>query len=164
MPTQDFYRVLGLCEKRNGRAITAAELKQAYKRALLAHHPDKRPSSLAPSSHVSTSIDSITQAFKTLSDPELRAEYDRDQRMQVNEDDERKDQGNTLRTGMETLDLEDFNFEDSSEAWTRPCRCGSDPAFVITEDELEKNVDFGELVVGCKGCSLWLKVLFSVEG
>lgn len=162
--TVDFYQVLGLDEKRNGREINAAELKQAYKRALLVHHPDKQPSSLATSGATKATIDVITQAFKTLADPELRAEYDRDQRLRVEDGDELSAKRNTRHTGMETVDLEDLDFVEPSEMWTRPCRCGSEPAFVVTEAELEKNVEYGELIVGCKGCSLWLKVLFSVEG
>lgn len=35
--------------------------------------------------------------------------------------------------------------------------------YVVTEDELEKNLEDRELIVGCRGCSLWLRVLFSVE-
>lgn len=158
--TADFYTVLDLQRRRNGRDITATELKQAYKRALLAHHPDKQSSSAAPTN---ATIDIITQAFKTLSDPVLRAEYDRNQRLRVEDSDELSAQRSTRHTGMETVDLEDLKFIEVSEAWTKPCRCGSDPAFVVTEAELEKNVDYGELIVGCKGCSLWLKVLFSVE-
>lgn len=160
----DFYLVLDLPEKRNGREITAAELKQAYKRALLAYHPDKQASSGVLPSEMTATVDTITQAFKTLADPVLRAEYDRDQRLHVDCNDEPSVQRNTRHTGMETVDLEDLEFAESAEVWTRPCRCGSEPAFVVTENELEKNIEYGELIVGCKGCSLWLKVLFSVEG
>lgn len=162
--TSDFYQVLDLRERRNGKEIKTTELKQAYKRALLAHHPDKKPSSLALPGAMNATVDIITQAFKTLADPVLRAEYDRDQRLRVEDSDEPSGQRNTRHTGMETVDLEDLDFAETSEAWNRPCRCGSEPAFVVTESELEKNVEYGELIVGCKGCSLWLKVLFSVEG
>lgn len=159
--TADFYKALDLQERRNGREITPAELKQAYKRALLAHHPDKKLSH--PGAAVDTTVDIITQAFRTLADPVLRAEYDRDQRLRAEDSGEHSAQRNTRHTGMETLDLEDLEYANITEAWTRPCRCGSDPAFVVTEAELENNVDYGELIVGCKGCSLWLKVLFGVE-
>lgn len=162
--TADFYQVLDLPEKRNGRDISALELKQAYKRALLAHHPDKQPSSLALPGATRATVDVITQAYKTLADPVLRAEYDRDQRLKADDHDDSSERRNTRHTGMETVDLEELDFDESSEMWTRPCRCGSIPAFVVTEAELEKNVEYGELIVGCKGCSLWLKVLFSVEG
>ncbi|CZT18172.1 related to Caj1p [Ramularia collo-cygni] len=159
----DFYQVLDLGDKRNGREITAAELKQAYKRALLIHHPDKQPSSLASPGALEATVDVITQAFKTLADPILRAEYDRDQRLRAEDADEPSVKRETRHTGMETVDLEDLDFEESSEAWTKPCRCGSEPAYMVTETELEKNVEYGELIIGCKGCSLWLKVLFSAD-
>lgn len=95
----------------------------------------------------------------------------------------------TRHTGMEIVDLEDLDFEGgglenenenenenekyasatatatatATGIWKRACRCGSIPAFVVTEAELEKSADEGELVTGCKGCSLWLKVMFTVD-
>lgn len=82
----------------------------------------------------------------------------------------------TRHTGMEIVDLEELDFEGgglenenendataTENIWKRACRCGSIPAFVVTEAELEKAADEGELVTGCKGCSLWLKVMFTVD-
>jgi diphthamide biosynthesis protein 4 len=49
--------------------------------------------------------------------------------------------------------------------WRRPCRCGSDVGFKITEQELEdaEKRGAGEVVVGCWGCSLAVRVGFAVE-
>lgn len=63
------------------------------------------------------------------------------------------------------VDLEDLGCDESGEeiVWFRECRCGDERGFLVSEDELEKEVEHGEIVVGCRGCSLWLKVLFAAE-
>lgn len=154
----DFYRILDL-KPTPGHTIPTTELKRAYKQALLFYHPDKQaPSYKQPKDEKTLvpTVDEITEAYKTLADPKLKNEYD----LQLQN--EGVQQENTRHTGMETIDLEDLDLDESSGIWRRPCRCGSQPAFVVTETELEKNEEFGELITGCKGCSLWLKVLFGV--
>ncbi|KAF2280894.1 uncharacterized protein EI97DRAFT_454129 [Westerdykella ornata] len=49
--------------------------------------------------------------------------------------------------------------------WTHPCRCGSAPGFQIRESALEDAAARGEteVLVGCGGCSLWVRVGFGVE-
>ena len=49
--------------------------------------------------------------------------------------------------------------------WTRACRCGADKGFRIRETELEDAAARGdtEVLVGCEGCSLWVRVGFEVE-
>ncbi|KAL1595755.1 hypothetical protein SLS60_009444 [Paraconiothyrium brasiliense] len=49
--------------------------------------------------------------------------------------------------------------------WTRECRCGAEKGFVIKERELEEAEARGEkeVLVGCEGCSLWVRVGFDVE-
>lgn len=151
-----YYQILGL-ENRLGDAISAADLRQAYRQALLLHHPDKQ-TTRSDNKDV-PSVDTITLAYKTLLDPKLRQEYDRE----LKSSGDAPNKINTRHTGMETIDLEELEMNEDADVWTRPCRCGSRPAFVVTEAELDKNVEYGELITGCKGCSLWLKVLFSVE-
>ena len=86
--------------------------------------------------------------------------------------------------GLELLDLGDFDVwepeaGDASEntdvsgqekgqeqmTWTRACRCGADKGFSILEEELEEAETRGEkeVLVGCVGCSLWVRVAFDVE-
>lgn len=156
----DFYQVLGLDRKRNGGTISEDELRQAYKRALLLNHPDKQNDGPLDARTGIVTVDNITEAYKVLGDASSRAEYDKELKALGIED---VSNASTHRTGMETVDLGDLEFLEKEDVWTRPCRCGSTPAFVVTEPELEKNVEYGELIIGCKGCSLWLKVLFSVE-
>lgn len=168
----DYYAILSLSTRRQDPSLSPSEVKAAYKRALLQHHPDKKaaasqqghqkPSGEAASNAIS--IDSIALAYKILSSPALKAEYDvglQTSRGEGGEDDE-KDR--VFRTGLETVDLDDLVFDDGEKAvWTRGCRCGDDKGFVVTEAELEENEGDGELITGCRGCSLWLRVLFGVE-
>lgn len=132
-------------------------------------------------------IDEITEAYRVLGNASERAKYDvelRKWKMMNHQHLQEADVIITTRhTGMEIVDLEDFDFEGgglenenenendatatatatATGIWKRACRCGSIPAFVVTEAELEKSADEGELVTGCKGCSLWLKVMFTVD-
>ena len=157
-PILDFYNILGLEEKRHASPLNSSELKQAYKRALLLHHPDKQKSTSVPLAErgaTVATIDDIALAYTTLLDPSLRAEYDRQLRNGESKE------TTSSHVGIETVDLDDLDYNDTTGMWTRNCRCGSNPAFIVTETELEKNIEYGELAVGCHGCSLWLRVLFS---
>jgi diphthamide biosynthesis protein 4 len=156
----DYYELLGLKFPRVGDCdITADELKRGYKRALLSHHPDKRLGAL-PKSDIT--VDTIALAYHTLSDPQSRAEYDRElkSRDPIRLDTSR---GAESCTGLDVVDLSDLTCDEETGNWMRDCRCGSQPAFVLTELELEANSHLGEIIVGCKGCSLWLKILYSEE-
>lgn len=169
--------------------IPPHELRQAYKRALLHHHPDKQKkkkpqeSTSSPTTYppaAAATIDEITEAYRVLGNASERAKYDvelRKWKMMNNQHLQEADVVIATRhTGMEIVDLEDLDFEGggleneknekdatATGIWKRACRCGSIPAFVVTEAELEKSADEGELVTGCKGCSLWLKVMFTVD-
>jgi diphthamide biosynthesis protein 4 len=161
----NYYQLLGLEEKHHAAVLSSQEVKAAYRRALLQHHPDKkvqtpsfRPTKNGEKSPVT--VDEIALAYKVLSEPVLRAEYNR----WLQTDDSGEDANSRVhRTGLETVDLDDLVFDPASSLWSRSCRCGDDSGFLVTEAELEKNAEDGELFVGCKGCSLWLRVLFGVE-
>ena len=161
----NYYQLLGLEEKQNAAVLSSQQVKAAYRRALLQHHPDKkvqtppsRPTRNGERSPVT--VDEIALAYKVLSEPALRAEYNR----WLETDDSGADTNSRVHhTGLETVDLDDLAFDPASSLWSRSCRCGDERGFIVTEAELEKNVEDGELFVGCKGCSLWLRVLFGVE-
>lgn len=166
-------------------SLTPQQLKLAYHKALLKHHPDKAKSSsidpTSPSPSLSNptngtnaqsqqqqtyTIDQITSAYKTLSTPSLRKSYDLTLRQTRAE----QKKGDAFHTGLEPIDLEDFECEECDGAdagggdiWFRGCRCGDEKGFIVTEEDLEKEIETGEVVVGCRGCSLWVKVLFAVD-
>jgi molecular chaperone DnaJ len=65
---RDYYEVLGL-----SRDADAAELKSAYRRLALEHHPDRNPD--AP--EAAEKFKEASEAYAILSDPEKRQRYDR---------------------------------------------------------------------------------------
>ena len=161
----NYYQLLGLEEKQNAAVLSSREVKAAYRRALLQHHPDKKSQTSSSrqtrnGERSAATVDEIALAYKVLSEPSLRAEYNR----WLQSTDSSEDANSRVhRTGLETVDLDDLAFDPASSLWSRSCRCGDERGFIVTEAELEKNVEDGELFVGCKGCSLWLRVLFGVE-
>jgi diphthamide biosynthesis protein 4 len=192
------YEILGLSfpGSTQQRSLQKQDLKLAYHRALLKNHPDKSSINASFSSNIKTkavpsshlrgegcgrvyTIDEITAAYKTLSNPALRAEYDRSlllvrpgldsgdgARNRVTKGGEGDD---IFHTGLETVDLEDLDYmeegsggEEEGGVWYRGCRCGETKGFLVREGDLEREVEEGEVLVGCRGCSLWLRVLFGV--
>ncbi|KAI5284698.1 hypothetical protein KEM54_001136 [Ascosphaera aggregata] len=172
------YMVLSL--RGPSQILNKSELKAAYHRALLQHHPDKGKSyEKAVSSSDQTrvgrtySIDQIVEAYKTLSDPVSRAEYDR--KLKICALSSTKEPGtctgteddSTFRIGLELYDLDDLEMEEGNgpnndDIWYHACRCGEARGFLVTESELEREAEWGEIIVGCRGCSLWAKITFVI--
>lgn len=67
-PTRDPYEVLGV-----DRGAAAPEIKAAYRRLALQHHPDRNPGDHA----AEEKFKEISQAYALLGDEEKRARYDR---------------------------------------------------------------------------------------
>ncbi|KAK1027476.1 Diphthamide biosynthesis protein 4 [Friedmanniomyces endolithicus] len=155
----DYYSILGLPSELPNTRSSQQELKTAYHRALLKHHPDRVAGGTPPPSRSTVTVDEITQAYKTLSDPDSRAEYDRLLAQSTTD----KPRSKVHHTGLEVVDLDSLAFDEQAHTWSRSCRCGDRKGFVVTESELEKHIEDGELMIGCKGCSLWLRVLFGVD-
>jgi molecular chaperone DnaJ len=65
---QDYYEVLG-CR----RDASDQELKQAYRRLAIKYHPDKNPGD----TEAEERFKEIAEAYQVLSQPEMRARYDR---------------------------------------------------------------------------------------
>ncbi|KAF1815838.1 hypothetical protein P152DRAFT_198019 [Eremomyces bilateralis CBS 781.70] len=180
------YEILSLPTPSGDGPPSPATLKTAYHRTLLRFHPDKalRDSelavrlpepehgfSLSKSAAPPPTIDEIKHAYATLADPESRRVYDRDLLLRRNGAVTTPD--GTLPSGtgrdddgLETVDLEEMAFDEARERWSWACRCGEEEGFVVTEGELEgalvEGRSTGELVVGCRGCSLWIRVTFGV--
>lgn len=176
----DYYTILDL-PFTSSATLTKQHLKLAYHRALLRHHPDKaqpqgtkeadvtldRDAENQPMKTNTYTIDQITTAYKTLSSPSLRSEYDRALRLDRAKTVDREKNGTVFHTGLEVVDLEDLvedeNDNNGESVWYRSCRCGDEKGFMVTEGDLEREIEGGEVVVGCRGCSLYMKVLFAVE-
>lgn len=166
------YEVLGLSNSAcTHKFLTPQLIKAAYRRALLQYHPDKAqqilPNAKADASKPKPSnplfsIDQITKAYSVISIPILRAEYDRELALQPQRNGALGSQGDVFRTGVEIVDLDDLDYDEKEGSWFRSCRCGDDRGFLFREVDLEEAANDGELNVGCKGCSLWLRVLFDV--
>lgn len=142
-------------------SLTPQDIRLAYRRALLLHHPDKAHPSPSPSK---PTIDAILDAYKTLIDPTTRAEYDRS--LLLHNTSSSSSTTSALKApshpGLETVDLSDMRYSDAEQMWYLGCRCGREGTYVVTEEELELNAEYGETITPCQGCSLWLRVTFAV--
>ena len=65
---RDPYEVLGV-----GRNASEADIKRAFRKLAVQHHPDKNPGD----PEAQARFKEITQAHQILSDPDKRAAYDR---------------------------------------------------------------------------------------
>jgi len=64
---KDFYEILGISKSAN-----AAEIKKAYRKKALEHHPDKNPGDAAAEEKFKLAA----EAYEVLSDPNKKAKYD----------------------------------------------------------------------------------------
>ncbi|HSQ00853.1 MAG TPA: molecular chaperone DnaJ [Candidatus Dormibacteraeota bacterium] len=65
---RDYYELLGV-----ERTASAEEIKKAYRKVALKHHPDRNPDN----KQSEESFKEASEAYQVLSDPERRAQYDR---------------------------------------------------------------------------------------
>ena len=170
MGAATYYEILALPADLRACAIPAQTLRTAYRRALLQNHPDKASSKTGGQQSKASgrkadvySIDEIALAFAVLGDAKAKSEYDKSILASKGSSGTGKEEG--FRTGVEVVDLDDLVLvedEDGEALWYRGCRCGDERGFEVGEEDLEDAVGEGEVSVGCKGCSLWLRVLFGV--
>ena len=64
---EDYYEILGI-----SKSATAAEIKKAYRKKALEHHPDKNPGDHKAEELFKKSA----EAYEVLSNPDKRARYD----------------------------------------------------------------------------------------
>ena len=163
----DYYQVLAIT-----RDASAADIKGAYRRALLKFHPDKRQAKQAASAlAVDVPISLIREAYATLSLVETRKRYDalllsctlhgacgaagvsrsRPAQLVSLEEFSRRDGEKPMISGGVMKDQGD-EVGSSDPTYTYPCRCGG--MYQLTTDDLEN----GHHLVGCEGCSevIWV--------
>lgn len=162
----DYYSVLGLStpQRPDGAAqLTADEVKKAYRLALLLHHPDKVAASQSAKASVGSrpsdyhfSVDQILEAYETLADATLRSKYNK----ALFNNKARLFAGakSTANEGLDTFDLEDLQYTEASQNWSKSCRCGG--TYVVSEQELEAATMEREVVTSCHGCSLCIRIIF----
>lgn len=151
----DLYTILGLPITHAQDTTLAPEtLKIAYRKALLQHHPDRK-SAQQPAN--TFTVDQIIEAYETLTNPATRLKYHEALSKQSSNSGLAK---STERSAVETFDLEDLEFQESAQGalWEKSCRCGS--TYQVNEKQLEEAASDGEIVVGCRGCSLHIKITF----
>jgi curved DNA-binding protein len=64
---EDYYKILGV-----EKAVSAEEIKKAYRKLALKYHPDRNPNNKA----AEEKFKKISEAYAVLSDPEKRQQYD----------------------------------------------------------------------------------------
>ncbi|KAL8997855.1 MAG: hypothetical protein Q9169_002937 [Polycauliona sp. 2 TL-2023] len=106
------YEILDLSDPDlNVPPVDKAEIKQAYRRALLVNHPDK--SQVAGHVHRKRSpytIDELSGAYHTLMDPKQRLEHDRQLQLRLRAESDNNHADS--HPCIETLDLDEFNCND----------------------------------------------------
>lgn len=158
--------------------------RQAYRRALLKHHPDRQQArgtdenaaaSSSDSSSASTAassqhftVDQITEAYTVLSDAKKRREYTRTLRSQTKTTVSGGANLNTKRrrkskaSGTDTIVLDDdMSWDGKRRLYYHACDgCGKARGFRLREDDIdEDSEDDTELILECAGCQGSLKVL-----
>jgi diphthamide biosynthesis protein 4 len=165
-----YYEILQLPPPRSSQTLTKEDIKAAYHRALLVHHPDKATKNVSTKSiaqqstnAIFYSIDQIVAAYETLADPLKRSAYNKQfEGISNGEGVSRPSEEKGTHPGVEALDLEDLSFDEENSTWHHQCRCGNEDGYVVTEAELDSEAEHGEIYVGCRGCSLFIKVMFRV--
>lgn len=161
-----YYTILGV-----GKNATELDLKRSYRRKLLLLHPDKQNQRKdhKPQPGTVESLQLVREAYQILIDPTKRANYDKLIDIEHKKD---SDLGAELASGLETVSLDDFNFNEYDVTWLRDCpRCKGKNSFEITEDDLVKNISLCEgvpddfdgaynMVIQCSSCTLWLRVKY----
>ncbi|KAL8843642.1 MAG: hypothetical protein Q9170_000146 [Blastenia crenularia] len=155
--------ILGLeLPKSDEPAASQHDLRLAYRRALLSNHPDKRLGSDSLQDKTTWySVDDITKAYSVLSDPAHRVKLEDRGDLHWHEQAARGYE--KIHAGIETLDLDELDYDSNKNEWHHDCRCGDAEGFRVTEDEMRDTCRCGEVIVSCPGCSLLLKVLFVIN-
>ena len=135
---EDLYNILG-CSMDS----TIDDIKQRYRALARLSHPD--------SAHVDDSADGandffkISNAYKILSDSDLRHEYDI-----------RWHQKNLLQEFPvhEIVQFDELDEDEDEQQFAYPCRCGD--SFILTHVDVLLKFDY----VSCSSCSLCINIIY----
>jgi len=134
---QNYYELLQVT-----RTASPAEIKAAYHRLLLSHHPDKLDASRDSPARTDVDIGRLKEAFTTLFSPESRMKYDSEL--------VHPHLSSSRSRPAYIVSLEDF--DDLGQVWAYECRCGGQ--YTIGEEDMEKDVH----LIACSSCSeaIWV--------
>jgi len=136
---ENYYEVLGVLPSAGSQ-----ELKRVFQRLARQYHPDKTSEEMQLSDHTSRFL-AISEAWKVLSDPELRKQYDAAwvQRCTAQ-----------AQPVQDTVNIEEFA-DTADGRWVFSCRCGGE--YELTSQDIEFRVDY----LSCPSCSLCIAVQYS---
>lgn len=128
----NYYDILGVSQ-----TCSREELKRSYHNLAREHHPDKT------NGQESTRFHDIDQAWKVLSDDQLRKKYDA--HLKASESDE-------THPVQEEIHLSEAVYNEDLKQYEKECRCGG--SYVLSECDVGEDL----LVVDCDNCSLSIVV------
>ncbi|PRP83458.1 dnaJ protein subfamily C member 24 [Planoprotostelium fungivorum] len=128
------------CYERLGvdRHATKEEIKAAYQRLVLRHHPDKQ------GRDQDETFQSIQNAWEILRDEQSRRALDVDLRV--------FEQQQILPIFAE-IDLDEMSYNEETMEYRLDCRCHGE-GYLITEKQLEQGIDRA----ACGTCSLLIRI------
>ncbi len=132
-PTRDYYEVLGVA-----RESSADELKAAYRKLAMQHHPDRNPDD----PEAERRFKEVSEAYHVLGDPERRAQYDRFGRMQPGQVPDFIDVSEMFDSVLGDLLSNFAPFGRSKRAVGRDLRVDVELSLVEAAKGVEKTVEF----------------------
>lgn len=173
-----YYEILGLAND-----CTPKDVKLAYHKLLLIHHPDKQNQKNSNDDNEDKrkgnsqhSIQYIQDAYRILSNEKERLKYDlllhnHFIKLGLNSN-------NVHINGIDRIDLSEFEIieeslnddNDTQIKFIHSCpRCSFKDGFILTEDDLEKGMidddstdSDHQILIQCASCSLWLCITYSI--
>ena len=137
----NYYTLLGIDQN-----ATQVDIKAAYHKVLLSHHPDKRKKD---ASNVTTpetfDFALLKEAYRTLIASDLRELYDAGLSV-VN-----AQQASGPRPAQ-IISLDDFEYDEAHNTWSHICRCGGN--YRVDEQFMEED----HHLINCDSCSevIWV--------
>ncbi|XP_055331344.1 DPH4 homolog [Paramacrobiotus metropolitanus] len=138
MPLHNYYESLELSSQ-----CSAEDIKESYRRLAKQLHPDKSNSSSNSPADPSRFL-LISEAYRVLSNPEIRKEYDKCRR-----------DAEKAHLIYAEVDLSDLVYLEDFATFSYPCRCGD--SYCLSQDRL-KTTRTPQLVIPCSSCSFVLLV------